>query len=169
MTPHVRIRVDVFIFFGRVSRGEVNNREVIRLPRVANGAAAERCNGRRRRSGVTGGGGGGTTTTAGAERDRSSAAAAAWKGSLAVAASGDDRYGERCNGRTGRLVRLRPITLASSHARSFDDSLRRPVPRRRLRLLYYYYRFIPNQFTPPPPLDDDRIVRVVLFRHTHAV
>jgi len=51
VTPHVRIRVDVFIFFG-MSRGEVNNREVIRLPRAA-----------------IGGGGGGATTMAGAERD----------------------------------------------------------------------------------------------------
>lgn len=41
MTPHVWIRVDVFIFLDDAPGGEVNNREVIRLPRVENGGGVD--------------------------------------------------------------------------------------------------------------------------------
>lgn len=82
-----------------MSRGEVNNREVIRLPRVANGAAAARRL-RPERKGI------------GRRRRRRGRV-------LVLAASGDDWYGERCtavrdNWFAFDLSRLPARTRASS-------------------------------------------------------
>jgi len=140
------------LFSSAMSRGEVNNREVIRLPRVANGAAAERCNGRRRRRHDDYGRSGKGSVGGGVEGFWP------WR---QVATTGTANA-VRPYGTTGSPSTYHACQLARALARRLSP---RPVPRR--RLLYYYYFISPSLRTSSRRRSTTNR-RVVLFRHTHT-
>lgn len=124
------------LFSSAMSRGEVNNREIIRLPRVENGRAMVGA------AGCVGFGAGGAAT-AGVEKVGSVVKGLNWW-----------EGGRDCRvGRTANVLRDNWFAFDLSRARERSTILTPPRLARNApstSLFYYYYFHLPNQFALQP-------------------